>query len=277
MSIYKKTKKICREYHIEPTRSRGQNFLIHEETYMKIIESANLDETDTVLEVGPGLGFLTMELARRVKKVIAVELDDKLARVLKRRLQEMEIDNVEVINQNVLDLNDEDLKKYKKYKIVANLPYNITSVFLRKFLTFNYSPEFMVLMLQKEVAERIVAKPSKMSVLAISVQYYANAEIAVDRVEKDYFFPKPEVDSAVIRIDLKKDKIPKDNEKDFFRLVKIGFSQKRKMLKNNLSNGYNIDMHRAEEILENIGLNKKTRPQELSIEDWSKLLEKLNV
>ncbi|OGF27764.1 ribosomal RNA small subunit methyltransferase A [Candidatus Falkowbacteria bacterium RIFOXYB2_FULL_34_18] len=281
MSILTKTKKLCQEYRIEPTRSRGQNFLIHEETYSQILGAADLNDGDVVLEVGPGLGFLTMELASRARKVIAVELDDRLAGVLKRRLREEGIDNVRVINKNVLDLTDEDLKKNGNYKIVANLPYNITSVFLRKFLNVKHKPEFMVLMLQKEVAERIVASPPKMSVLAISVQRYADARIIVERVEKDYFFPRPEVDSAIIRIDLKKSKITgvksMEKEKEFFRLVKIGFSQKRKMLKNNLASGFHIDIIKAEEILEKIGLNKKVRAQELSINDWEAILKVLSI
>lgn len=276
MSISKRTKKICEEYGIQPARSRGQNFLIHEETYFQILDAADLHDDDVVLEVGPGLGFLTMELASRVRKVIAVELDDKLAGVLKRRLREEEIDNVRVVNKSILDVEDEDLKKNGNYKIVANLPYNITSVFLRKFLNVKYKPDFMVLMLQKEVAERITAGIPKMSILAISVQRYADAEIVVPRVEKDYFFPKPEVDSAVIRIDLKNNlKIDEKYEKDFFRLVKIGFSQKRKMLKNNIANGYHVDIKEAEEIINRAGLDKKIRAQELGIADWERTLEQV--
>lgn len=278
MSIFTKTKHLCQEYGISPARSRGQNFLINEDIYRQIIEAADLDNNDIVLEVGPGLGFLTRELALRVKKVIAVELDGRLAGLLKKSLSEDGIGNVQIINKSILDMDDEEMKRIRSYKIVANLPYNITSVFLRKFLNLQYKPEFMVLMLQKEVAERIVAKVPQMSLLAISVQRYADVRIMVEKVERDYFFPKPEVDSAVIRIDLKNDQnIDLEHEKEFFRLLKIGFSQKRKMLKNNLSNGYHIPMQKAEELLSVSGLDPKVRAQELGMNDWEKILKVLNI
>ncbi len=171
-----KIKEISRLFEIVPSRSKGQNFLINEHIYDEIVKAADLKPTDTVLEIGPGLGFLTAKLAAKVKQVIAVELDDKLAAYLKMATDAQAVNNITIINEDILRAN---LKPYLSgpYKIVANLPYNITSIFLRHFLTSAAKPELMVLMLQKEVAERIVATPPDMSILAVSVQYYGAPEI----------------------------------------------------------------------------------------------------
>ena len=268
MNLLQETKQLCDLYHIKPARSKGQNFLINEEVYDKVVESANLNKNDVVLEVGPGLGFLTAKLAQNVKKVIAVELDDKLASALQTGLDSRGVKNVEVKNENILDINSKF--KIQNYKIVANLPYNITSVFLRKVFESEQKLSLMVLMLQKEVAERIVAKLGKMSMLAVSVQFYSEGEI-IQYVPKEDFWPQPEVDSAIIKLKIKNEKL-KVNEKDFFRLVKFGFSSKRKMLKNNLSGGYHISQTEAEEKIKKAGFNPKIRAQELSVIDWIKLL-----
>ncbi|MDD4333299.1 MAG: 16S rRNA (adenine(1518)-N(6)/adenine(1519)-N(6))-dimethyltransferase RsmA [Patescibacteria group bacterium] len=270
MDILKQTKELCRIYDIHPARSKGQNFLISEEIYDKLIEAANLNKDDVVLEVGPGLGFLTAKLAQRAGRVIAVELDDKLAEFLKTGLKAQAVDNVEVINEDIIKANSLKLKA-NSYKVVANLPYNITSIFLRKVLEQEIKPSLMVLMLQKEVAERIIAKPPEMSILAISVQFYAAPKI-IEIVKKENFWPQPEVESAIIELKVKSSKLKVD-EKEFFRLVKIGFSAKRKMLKNNLVNGYHISQEEAEEIIKKAGFNSKIRAQELEVDDWKKLLE----
>jgi len=285
--LLKTTKQLCQLYEIKPSRSKGQNFLIEEDIYDKMVETAELSKDDAVLEVGPGLGFLTAKLAKSAKKVVAVELDDKLAEVLRTGLLSQGIKNAEVVNDDILKIFNFQFSifneiqnpksKINKYKIVANLPYNITSIFLRKFLSFDSAqgrseekkPEMMVLMLQKEVAERIVAISPKMSLLAVSVQFYAQAEI-VRIVPADCFWPQPEVDSAIIKLNIKNKK-PKINETDFFRLVKIGFSAKRKMLKNNLASGYHISQEEAGKRIEKAGFNVKIRAQELSVDNWIKL------
>jgi 16S rRNA (adenine1518-N6/adenine1519-N6)-dimethyltransferase len=314
--LLSKTKDLCRQYGITPARSKGQNFLIKEEVYDKIIAAADLKKEDTVLEVGPGLGFLTERLARVAGRVIAVELDDKLAGVLCTRLLAKgihpvksgdagilpeaklfdRVKNVEVINSDILK---SPLPPFTKggFKIVANLPYNITSIFLRKFLSFNNAqdggaenkPGIMVLMLQKEVAERICAGPGKMSLLAVSVQFYAQPEI-IQIVPKENFWPQPEVDSAIIKLvpftkgglrEIKKSPSPLfakegssvDKERDFFRLVKFGFSARRKMLKNNLAAGYHLEQKKVENWLNLANLNLKARAQDLSVVDWAKLFE----
>ncbi|MCK5211736.1 ribosomal RNA small subunit methyltransferase A, partial [Candidatus Parcubacteria bacterium] len=211
MDLLKKTQEICEYYNIKPARSRGQNFLIRENIYDKIVEIADLNKDDVVLEVGPGLGFLTERLAKKAKKVIAVELDDKLVNILEERMKEQEIENVEVVNEDILKIifnfqfsifkqfSISNFQLFKKYKVVANLPYNITAKFLRLILSRPDKPESMTLMLQKEVAERIVAGPGKMSKLAVSVQFYASAKI-IDYVGKENFWPEPKVDSAIIKI-----------------------------------------------------------------------------
>lgn len=287
-NLLNQTKDLCRQYGIIPARSKGQNFLITPDFYDKIVDAADLKSDDVVLEVGPGLGFLTAKLAAKVKKVIAVELDDKLAKALNSGLAAKGVRNIEVVNANILDLpplnsclagrqvplgKGED-PKGKGYKVVANLPYNITSVFLRKFLSGENKPESMVLMLQKEVAERIVAKAGQMSILAVSVQFYAEAEI-IGYVPKNNFWPEPEVDSAIIKLKVKSGKLKVsvgvDKERDFFRMVKFGFSSKRKMLKNNLAAGYHISNQEADNLLKLAGFNQKIRAQELSVDDWLKL------
>ena len=271
MNLFEQTKELCRLYDIKPARSKGQNFLIEEKIYDDILLSANLKPDDVVLEIGPGLGFLTSKLAKVAKRVIAVELDDKLAGVLKTGLTAKNVKNVEVVNEDILKLQITNYK-LKNYKIVANLPYNITSIFLRRFLEIDQKPKLMVLMLQKEVAERICAVKGSMSLLAVSVQFYADAEI-IQIVPKENFWPKPEVESAIIKITphpnflLSKEK----EEKDFFQLVKFGFSSKRKMLKNNLAAGFRISHNEAENKIIKAELSPKIRAQELSVDEWLKL------
>ena len=271
--IFTRTKELCRLYNIKPQHSLGQNFLINRDVYEKIINEAELKKEDLVLEIGPGFGFLTSLLARESKKVTAVDLDKSITDVLKIALVSQEIENVEIVNENILDFNSSDyFEKIKdKYKIVANLPYNITSIFLRKFLSHPSKPDLMVLLLQKEVAERIVAKPGKMSLLSLSVQYYSEPEL-VEIVKNDNFWPSPKVDSAIIKLKIKKSFILKEGEEDiFFRLLKFGFSSKRKMLKNNLSNALKISSLEVEKRLLENDLNAKIRAQNLSLNDWKKL------
>ena len=207
-------KNLCKELDIRPTKSKGQNFLIDGNILNKIVQAADLKKTDTVLEVGPGLGCLTMELAKRAGKVISVELDRKLAAYLREMIQEY--NNVEIVEGDILKLGVRGPANRAGrqgsgtayslfpvgYKIVANLPYNITSRFLRKFLTAENKPSEMVLMIQKEVAQRICAKAGDMSLLAVSVQYYGQPKI-VDYVSKNCFWPSPEVDSAILRVKLR--------------------------------------------------------------------------
>lgn len=273
MNLLQQTLDLCKMYNIKPERSKGQNFLIEEDVYNKIVESAEINLDDTVLEVGPGLGFLTFKLAKKAKKVLAVEVDEKIADFLQTLIIGNKVKNIKIFNKDILKAKGDNFSKIGKYKIVSNLPYNITSIFLRKFLSLSNKPEIIVLMLQKEVVERIMAKPPKMSLLAISVQFYAEVEKIMD-VKRDYFYPAPEVDSAVIKI-IPNKKILKDyeEEKKFFKILRIAFSSKRKMLKNNLANGLKINIKEIEKILIDLNLDTKIRSEQLEISDWLKIFQ----
>jgi 16S rRNA (adenine1518-N6/adenine1519-N6)-dimethyltransferase len=272
----------------------GQNFLKSSEVVNKIISLANLKADDFVLEIGPGKGILTEELARVAGKVVAVELDGKLVKLLRNKFSNNK--NIEIIEGDILKTNLPALLRHPMsldrndqktsdvlpgYKVIANIPYYITSPIIRLFLESETPPTEMILMVQKEVAERIVAEPGQLSILAISVQYYADAEILF-KVGKENFEPVPEVDSAIIKITpyfpsplqgeggRRPDEVG-DATNDFFRIVKAGFSAKRKTLINNLSNGLHLDKTLVEEKIKTIGLKPTVRAQELSVEDWKKL------
>jgi len=239
------------------TRSRkrlGQNFLVDKRVLGKIIEAANLGKENTVLEIGAGIGTLTLELAKKAKKVIAVEKDPKMCEILHETMKGYE--NVEIIQGDILKLeifnfqfsifkqkpnakNQMPKTKCKiqntRYKVVANLPYYITSPVIRKFLEAENPPSEMILMVQKEVAQRICARPPRMNLLAVSVQFYAEPKI-VSYVSKNSFWPSPKVDSAIIKIARNKNQ-ETVNKELFFKIVKAGFSQPRKQILNNLSKG----------------------------------------
>jgi len=273
--LFKKTQELCRIYDIKPQSSMGQNFLVSLEVYKKIVASANIKKDEVVLEVGPGLGFLSAELLKSARKVIAVELDDKLAKVLELALSAHSVDNLEIINENILDFDPSILEA--DYKIVANLPYNISSVFLRKFLTTKNKPKSLTLMLQKEVVERIVAEPGKHSLLSLSVQYYSQAKY-IDTIKKENFWPQPKVDSAILHLETKEDKeisLSKEEQKTFFRLLKFGFSAKRKKLVNNLAGALQVDNEVIETKMQAVDIDISIRAQGLSLNDWQKLFAQL--
>lgn len=277
MSLLNKTKNLLQKYNLKPIHSRGQNFLINEKILDKIINSSDLHSNDTVLEVGPGLGVLTKKIAQNVKNVIAVELDKNLVDILKTELWHTK--NIDVVNGDILktDFCDSGLTVNGKsfdigdYRIVANLPYNITSKFIRMFLEAKKRPIDMVLMVQKEVAERITAKPGKMSLLALSCQLYADCNVEFF-VEKNNFLPVPKVDSAIVRIVIKDNGIDVDRDK-LFKIARAGFSSKRKKLVSNLSNVLKIKKADMRSIFKELNLNENARAQELSINDWVRLVE----
>jgi len=268
-------KEISRLIGIKPSRSKGQNFLVNGKIYDFIVKAAALESNDTVLEVGPGLGFLTVRLAQAARRVLAVELDDRLAAYLRAGQEEAGLTNLEIINQDILNFKPTDygLKDFA-YKIVANLPYNISSIFLRNWLSGSIRPQSLLLMLQKEVVERIVARPSKMSLLSLSVQYYAEAKM-LKTVKSGNFWPEPQVDSALLRLTLYNRPLSSDEDQKFFRLAKFGFSSKRKMLKNNLAAGLKISSGVILEILTQQGLAAGVRAQDLSLEQWRQLFAAL--
>lgn len=248
----------------------GQHFLIDKSALGSIVDSAELGPADFVLEIGPGLGVLTQFLVSRAGQVEAVEFDPKMIEVLKETVP---AENLKVVQEHVLKFNLGGLPK--GYKVVANLPYYITSPILRNFLeAASNKPKEMVLLIQKEVAERIVAKPGEMSVLAVAVQLFGEPEI-ITEVPKGSFWPPPKVDSAVIRVKVfEKPRYPVE-EKDFFRLVKAGFGEKRKKLANSLSGGLRLPKEEVIKYLEESGLKDNARAEELSLGDWYNLYKSI--
>ncbi|MFA5128857.1 MAG: 16S rRNA (adenine(1518)-N(6)/adenine(1519)-N(6))-dimethyltransferase RsmA [Patescibacteria group bacterium] len=280
MELYSLTviKSLCKKYGVRPSREYGQNFLIDREVLESIVQAADLKNNDTVLEIGPGFGVLTAELIGRAKRVVAVETDRKMAKILGEILDIPK--NLEVVEKDILKIaNDELGVKNYEYKIVANLPYQITSAVFRKFLSEEPRPEEITVMVQKEVAERICAAPGEMSLLSLSVQFYGQPEI-VDIVPRRAFWPEPEVDSAIIKISNIKN-IYERNKKEiapekFFRLAKIGFSSRRKQLQNNLAGGLRLSNKKIKEVLVNLGFDERVRAQDLGVDNWVKLVQALN-
>ncbi len=252
-------------------KSLGQHWLFDKPTLYKIVESAEVSKNDTVLEVGPGRGSLTEVLAEQASKVIAVEFDADLVPGLKATFATK--DNVEITQADILDYDLSNLAV--GYKVVANIPYYITSPIIQKFLQDHNQPSVMVLLIQKEVAQRIVAKPGQMSVLAVSVQLKAEVEL-VANVGKELFQPPPEVDSAILKIIPRIKPLFDVDEQKFFSLVKAGFGEKRKMLRNSLAGGLQKEPTQIEELLKQSGLDVTARAQELSLSQWRVLYNKMN-
>ncbi len=248
----------------------GQHFLIDRGVLQKIISAAELASTDTVIEVGPGLGVLTEELVKKAGKVIAVEADPKLASSLQTRLSKFA--NLTVINADILQLDPLELIDRKRhYKVVANLPYYIAAPILRHFLEASLKPSLMVVMVQKEVGQSMVAAPGNLSIFAISVQLYGKPTI-VDYVPAQSFYPEPKVDSAIVRIEVyPKPAIAVENITGFFEIVKAGFSAPRKQIRNSLALGLQLDSAEIVELLEQAGIAPQRRPETLSLEEWASL------
>ena len=251
----------------KPKKYLGQNFLQDEEVLEAIITAADLKSTDTVLEVGPGRGVLTRELIKHAKEVIAVEKDSSLLGPLK--LEFDQIKNIKIINDDILKFHLEK-NLPTDYKVVANIPYYLTSKLFQYFLESSHQPKLLILMVQKEVGERVVASPGELSILGISVQIYSDVEI-IRHVSKESFWPVPEVDSVILRI-IPKNKYPEiDDKKLFFRIIKMAFAGKRKQLQNSLANGLKLPKEKILDYLTKAQINPVMRPQDLSIEDWIRL------
>jgi 16S rRNA (adenine1518-N6/adenine1519-N6)-dimethyltransferase len=277
---------LIRAYNLDPKKSLGQHFLIDEQHLAHIIAAADLTPDDTVLEIGPGLGILTRRLAAQTGRLIAVELDDRLITIL--RAQFATQPHVQIIHGDILELDPAELVhateivnrkskivNQKSYKVVANLPYYITSAVIRHLLEATHPPQRAVLMLQKEVAERICAEPGDMSLLAISVQFYAQPAL-VHQVPASAFYPRPKVDSAVLRLDvLPQPVVPDIAPAEFFRVVRAGFSQKRKQLLNPLSAGLHLAKADTIAILQQAGIDPKRRAETLALAEWGQLCRML--
>ena len=245
----------------------GQNFLTDESIAKKIVESANISENDNVLEIGPGKGILTKYLAGSGAHVLAIEIDQRLIEPLKKNFENIEIIEDDILKIDLPRLIEEN--NFKNYKVVANLPYYITSKIIRLLLETKYPPREMILMVQKEVGERIVALDGKESILSISVKFYADPEILFE-VGKENFEPAPKVDSVVIKIK-RKNNPPEAIASDFFKLVRAGFSAKRKMLINNLTSGFHTTRVELLSVFKETGLEPTVRAEKLEVEDWVKL------
>ncbi|MBF1038584.1 MAG: ribosomal RNA small subunit methyltransferase A [Candidatus Nanosynbacter sp.] len=251
-----------------PKKSLGQHWLKDPEILADIAEAAELTGDDVVLEIGPGLGTLTSRLLARANSVTAVEFDADLARKLPGQFPGKKLT---VVNQDILQFDLNQLPK--NYKVVANVPYYITSKIVEKLMTAENKPSIAVLLVQKEVAERIAAEAGNMSILSVSVQIFAEAELDIE-VPRQFFTPPPKVDSQVVVLRTRNNPlITPEDQRDFFRIVKAGFSAKRKKLRSSLSGGLVIDKSVAEELLKNAGISPDARAEDLAIEDWKKLLK----
>lgn len=263
-----KTKSLLKIKGIRPSKFFGQHFLIKKRIIKKILKSAKISKNDVILEIGAGTGNLTRGLTKKAKKVIAVEKDKRMIEILKENIQGFR--NIEIVQGDILKIIEkEKLKIDCSYKIVANLPFYLTSFFLRKIFEKppGNLPSLMILMVQKEVAKRIVAVPPKMNLLALSVQFFSYPQILF-YVSKDSFWPKPKVDSAIIKIIPKKENEILKEKEFFFKLVRAGFLHPRKKLLSNLVKGLKLNKELIENIFKNIKINKKARAQELSLKDW---------
>ncbi len=280
-NLFAQTKAMLRRFDLSARKSLGQHFLINSEALAKIVTAAEITTDDIVIEVGPGLGVLTRELAKRAGFVVAVELDHKLATVLKKDL--VAVKNVTVINEDILKIDPAALLAEKRdsilaqkdkaiaYKVVANLPYYITSAVLRHFLEASLKTRLMVVMLQKAVAESIVAKPGKMSLLSVSIQFYGHPEI-VSYIPAEDFYPPPAVESAILKIDVyPQPPILVDDIGGFFKLVRAGFCAPRKQLINSLIQGMGIDKTEVKSLLITAGINYRRRAETLSLAEWQLL------
>ena len=278
MSLYNETKFIMKKYNISANKSLGQNFLIDDEAVSTIVDTAKVTKDDLIIEIGPGLGTLTSKLLEKTGKVIAIELDKKMVLVLEDRFSLY--DNFECINEDVLKVDLESLiseeksKGLKTAKIVANLPYYITTPIIMKLLEEKLDIETITVMIQKEVADRLIAIPGQKNTGAItySVYYYADSE-AIMEVPNSSFIPEPEVTSKVIKLNIRKEPAvkPKDKEK-MFKIIKCAFMQKRKTLLNSLTNNKIFDnKQQGIKILNSLEINENIRPEELTLAQFAEI------
>ena len=266
---------LLRRHGLRADKSLGQNFLQDPLALEKIASAAEIESTDSVLEIGPGLGSLTRYLAVSAKEVVAVELDEKLIPPLKVVIAPYP--NIRLIHGDILEFSPSELVNQPGYLVVANIPYYITSAIIRHLLENEPKPRRIVLTIQKEVADRICANPGDMSLLALSVQVYGKPRIAA-RIPAGAFFPAPKVDSAVLCLDVYPEpQIKNELLETFFKLIKAGFSQKRKTLRNSLSSGLHISPTNAADLLTKANIDPQRRAETLSIPEWQSLCEMIKI
>lgn len=255
-------------------KSLGQNFLRDRTIIERIVSAAGVQRADRIFEIGPGTGALTQALSGTGASVLAIEIDSRLV----ERLNEIFVqsESVSILEGNILDMNLEELLihagyEYQSYKVVANIPYYITAPIIRTLLSLRSQASLIILMVQNEVAERIVAKPGNMSILSVMVQYYAEAEKCFF-VPRTAFDPVPAVDSAVVKLTPKR-RFQASEDRHVFRVVRAGFSARRKTLANNLTNAFHLDRVRIEQLFSALGIGPMIRAQELSVAEWRALAD----
>jgi len=262
---------LIQRYDLKPDRRFGQNFLVEKSALRKVVRAAELTGEEVVLEVGAGLGSLTYYLSQSAREVIAVEYDQRLIPALEVALAPLS--NVHLMVADILELDFQELVHGQDYNVVANIPYNITSALIRRFLETLHSPKKIVLTLQREVAERIIAPPGKLSLLALSVQMYGDPTI-VGNISSKAFYPEPKVDSSIIRIETHQPpRVDRELIPSIFWLAKAGFHQKRKQLRNSLSAGLGVRPEVVMALLESCGIAPNRRAQELSLGEWISLAQ----
>lgn len=272
MSYLNQLKLLMQRHNLSPNHLLGQNFLIDKNILEKILAAGEIKNSDSILEIGPGLGFLTSALAQRAGRILAVEKDKNFVEILKKEFKDAK--NVEIIQGDILQLFDQTIKQLNDYKIIANIPYYLTSRLIKNLLETKNRPQKIVLTIQKEVAQRICAAPPKMSLLALSVQFYAEPKI-ISYVSKKSFWPPPKIDSAILKITPFKEnrKIPAEK---FFKLIHAGFSAPRKQIFGNLKKKLEIPTNKILEALKDSGIEPNQRAESLSMEDWFQLIENLS-
>jgi len=274
-------KGLLRHHGLRAKKSLGQHFLTDEGILHHIATAAELTPEDVVIEVGPGLGVLTRELAKRTRRVIAVETDSRLASVLSEAMAKMA--NTSVICSDILQSDPALLltsagveNTSPGYKVVANIPYYITSLILRHFLEASLKPSLMVVMVQREVGEAIVAQPGGMSLLAVSVQLYGKPVIA-GHVPAQSFYPPPKVDSVILQIKLyEQPPVRVSQTSEFFNVVRAGFSAPRKQLRNALAQGLEVSPQEAANLLERAMINPQRRAETLHLQEWARICEEMS-
>lgn len=271
-----KTKELLRKHNLELKKSLGQNLLIDNNILDKIVAQANVTEEDTVIEIGPGIGSLTQKLAQKAAKVVAVEVDERLEELLEETLAEY--DNTEVIFGDALEVDFDSLVD-GEYKIVANLPYYITTPIVMRLLEEHSDVEKIVFMVQKEVAERMVADPGgkDYGILSIGIQFHTRAEILFN-VPPDVFIPQPKVHSSVVSLDILEEAPVDIHSKEFFfKIVNAGFQQRRKTIRNSLSKAANINLSRdlVDQALASVDIDSRRRAEKLSLKQFAKLSNKI--
>ena len=280
LSSHQATKEVVQKHNFKFSKSLGQNFLIDTNVIDRILEGARVKEGDDVIEVGPGIGTLTKEMGRSAEKVVAIEIDKTLIPILEETLEDFP--NIEVINQDILKVNVQELVKEKlnggPVKLVANLPYYITTPIVMKFLEEDIPVTDIVVMVQKEVADRMNAKPNTKDygALSVAVQYYCDTEI-VAKAPRHMFMPQPNVDSTVIGLHVREEQIYHvDNEDIFFKTVKASFGQRRKTLLNSLGGLGFLSKDQIKEALKEANIDEKRRGETLSIEEFASLSNAVN-